>query len=131
MQDVASGWTAEDSILVLQAYHVDVVEVQKFSRFLIRLHIILCERPSHPGGIVVALIGVVDRQRQQSGTPVLCRDGCTQIRGKGSDPTMSRKIIADHCDSAGERGLRLQSCACARSPVTEYRARADHFQESV
>ena len=36
MQDMASGRTAEDSILVLQAHHVDIVEVQEFSGFLIR-----------------------------------------------------------------------------------------------
>jgi hypothetical protein len=36
MQNMASGRTAEDSILVLQAHHVDIVEVQKFSRNLIR-----------------------------------------------------------------------------------------------
>ena len=36
MQNMASGGTAEDSILVLQAHHVDIVEVQKLSRFFIR-----------------------------------------------------------------------------------------------
>src|SRR6266568_2185976 len=35
-RSLASGGTAEDSIFVLQAHHVNVVEVQKFSRFLIR-----------------------------------------------------------------------------------------------
>ena len=35
MQNVAPGRTAEDSILMLQAYHVDVVEVQKFGGSLI------------------------------------------------------------------------------------------------
>ena len=41
MQDMASGRAAEDSILMLQADHVDAVEVQKFSGFLIRLQIVL------------------------------------------------------------------------------------------
>ena len=75
MQNMASGGTAEDSILVLQAHHVDVVEVQKFSRFLIRLHVVLGERPSHSRGIVVTLLGVIDRERQESSSPVLCRNG--------------------------------------------------------
>ena len=48
MQNVAPGRAAEDSILVLQAHHVDVVEVQKISCFLIRLHVVLGKRPSHP-----------------------------------------------------------------------------------
>ena len=60
---MASGWATENSILVLQAYHVDVVEVQEFGGFLIRLHIVLRERPSHSIGIVVSFIGVVDRER--------------------------------------------------------------------
>ena len=35
MQNMASGRAAEDSIFVLQAHHVDIVEVQEFSCFLI------------------------------------------------------------------------------------------------
>src|SRR5580692_4702717 len=102
MQDMAAGWTAEDSILVLQANHVDVVEVQEFGGFLIRLHIVLRERPSDAIGIVVCLLGVVDRERHQSSGSAFRGYGCAQIRGKSSDPTMSRKIISDHCDSSGQ-----------------------------
>jgi hypothetical protein len=47
VQDVAPGWAAEDSILVLQAHHVDVVEIQEVGRFLIRPHVVLGKRPSH------------------------------------------------------------------------------------
>ena len=75
MQDMTTGWTAEDAILVLQRYHVNVVEVQEFSGFLIRLHIILSERPSHRGGIVVTFFGIVDRESQQSSSPVLRGNG--------------------------------------------------------
>src|ERR1700757_4605334 len=60
MQDMASGWTSEDSILVLQAHHIDVVEVQEFGGFLVRLHVVLCQRPSHSIGIVVSFLIVVD-----------------------------------------------------------------------
>jgi hypothetical protein len=63
---MASSRTAEDSILVLQAHHVDVVEVQERSRVLIRRDVILGKRPSHTIRIVVSFIGVVDRERQQS-----------------------------------------------------------------
>ena len=66
MQDMPSSRAAEDSKLVLQAHHVDVVEVQELSGLLIRFHIILCERPSHAIGIVVSFLDVVDRERQQS-----------------------------------------------------------------
>ena len=43
MQNMASGWAAEDSVLVLQTHHVDVVEVQEVSRFLVGLQVILGE----------------------------------------------------------------------------------------
>ena len=69
MQDMASGRTAEDSIFVLQAHHVDIVEVQEFRGFLIRRHVVLRQRPSHPRGIVVPLFRVVHRQRQQRAVP--------------------------------------------------------------
>src|SRR6476646_2252918 len=35
MQNLASSGTAEDPILVLQAHHVDIVEVQERSRFFV------------------------------------------------------------------------------------------------
>ena len=64
VQNMASGRAAEDSVLVLQAHHVDVVEVQEFSGFLIRLHLVLRKRPSHSCRIVVPLFCVVDWERQ-------------------------------------------------------------------
>src|SRR6201987_2936283 len=109
MQDMASGPTTEDSILALQAHHVDVVEVQECSRLLIGLHLVLSERPSHPGGIVVALIGVVDGERQESSTPVLRGDCAAQVCGEGSNSTLSWKIVPDYCNSTRQRGPRLQS----------------------
>ena len=105
VQDMASGRTAEDSILVLQAHHVDIVEVQKFSRFVIGPHVVLGERPSHPRGIVVPLFGVVDWEHQQSSRPVLCGNGAAQISGEGRDSTMSRKVVPDHRDSTRQGWL--------------------------
>src|ERR1035441_361105 len=110
MQNMASGVAAEDSILVLQAYHIDVVEVQEFSCVLVRLHLVLVERPPHPGGIIVAFLSVVDRERQQSSRSVFCGNGAAQVRGERGDSTMSGKIISDHCDSARQRWLRMKSC---------------------
>ena len=67
---MASGRAAENSILVLQADHVDIVEVQEFRGFLVGGHVILRQRPSHSRGIVVSLLRVIHRQRQQSGGAV-------------------------------------------------------------
>src|SRR5579862_4690445 len=112
MQNMASRRATEDSILVLQAHHVDVVEVQEFSSLLIRLDLILSQRPPHPGGIVIILIGVVDWKRQQSGTPVLCGYCAAQVCGEGSDSALSWKIVPDYCNSTRQRGPRLQSRCC-------------------
>src|ERR1700689_4188472 len=107
MQDVASGRAAEDSILVLQTHHVDIVKVQEFSRFLIRSQLVLSQRPSHPRGIVVTFFGVIDRERQQSSIPVLCGDCAAQVSGERSESTLPRKIISDNGDSTGQRWLRM------------------------
>jgi hypothetical protein len=84
---------------VLQAYHVNVVEIQECGAFLIRLHIVLTERPSDPGGIVIAFIGIVDRESQQSSSSVLGGNGATKIGGKRRDSAMSWKIIPDDRDT--------------------------------
>src|SRR5208337_2209753 len=99
MQNVASGRTAEDSIFVLQAHHVDVVEVQEFGCFLIRLHVVLSERTSHPLGIVISWFRVVHWQRQQARRSVLSGYGRAQIGGEGSNPTLPRKVITNYRDS--------------------------------
>src|ERR1039458_3396484 len=103
MQNMASGRTAEDTILVLQAHHVDIVEVQEFSRFLIGRQVVLGERPSHPCGIVISFFGVVDWEGQESGCPVLRRYGSAQVRSERSDSTLPRKIIPD------QKSTRLNS----------------------
>ena len=54
LQDMAPSGSAEDSILVLQADHVDIVEVQELSSFLIRPQVVLGERPSHPCRVVIS-----------------------------------------------------------------------------
>jgi hypothetical protein len=41
LKNMAPGWTAEDPILVLQAHHIDVVEVQELSCVRIRREIVL------------------------------------------------------------------------------------------
>src|SRR5208282_948845 len=108
MQNMASGVATEDSILVLQAHHVNVVEVQEFSRLLIRPDVVLGERPSHPCGVVISLFGVIDRQGQQSSGSVLSGYRRAQVGGKRGNSTLSRKIISDHRDPTGQRRLRFR-----------------------
>ena len=65
MEDVASRRTSEDPILVLQAHHVDVVEVQEFRRVLVGLHFVLGKRPAHTRRVVISLFGIVYGQGHQ------------------------------------------------------------------
>src|SRR5580658_575563 len=111
MQNMAAGLATEDSILMLQAHHVDIVEVQEFSRFLIGSCVVLGQGPSHSWGIVISLFRVVYRQGQQSSSSIFrgyCR---AQVGRECSNPTLSRKIISDHRDSSRQGWLRLQPWA--------------------
>src|ERR1700722_17493452 len=106
---MASRRAAKDSIFMLQANHVDVVEVQEFGGLLIGSWIVLSQRPSHPCRIVVSLFRIVYRQRHQSGSSILRGYGLAQVGGECGDATVPGKIIPDNRDSAGERQLRFQS----------------------
>src|SRR5271165_62774 len=108
MQNMASGRTAEDSVLVLQTNHVDIVEVQKLSRLLIRGQVILSKRPSHARRVFISFVGVINWERQQSSCTILCGNGCAQVGCERGYSALPRKIIADHGDSAGQRWLHLR-----------------------
>src|SRR5258708_7822500 len=99
---MASSRTTEDPILVLQAHHVNVVEVEEFCRLLIRPYVILGERPAHARRVVVSLVRVVHRERQQASIPILCGNGSAQVGRERGDSTMPRKVISDHPDSTGQ-----------------------------
>src|ERR1700746_125585 len=99
MQNMASGWPAKDSVLMLQADHIDVVEVQEPRGFLVRCDVVLRKRPPYPCRIVISLVGVVYRQGQQSRCSILRRYRAAQIRCERGDPTLSGKIVPNHGDS--------------------------------
>src|SRR5271165_914078 len=111
MQYVTSSRAAEDSVLVLEADHVDVVEVQEFRGIAIGLQVVLGKRPTYACGIVVALFGIVDRECQQSSCAVLRGDRAAKVGRKGGDSTLPRKIIPNHGDSTGQRWFGLQARA--------------------
>src|SRR4051794_40575876 len=100
MQDMAASWPSEDSILVLQADHIDIIEVKEFSGGLIRTQVILCQRPPNPRRIVISRFRIVHWQRQQSRTPVLGGDSPTQVGCEGGNSTLTRKIVANDGDPA-------------------------------
>src|SRR5258708_16177431 len=96
MQNMASRHTTEDPILVLQAHHVDVVEVEECCRLFIRSNVILGERPAHARRVVVPLVRVVHRERQQASIPILCGNGTPQLARKRGDSPMTLETIPDY-----------------------------------
>src|ERR1035441_4907907 len=106
MENVASGGSAENSILVLQTHHVDVVEIQERSRIPISLYVSLSQRPSNAIRIVVTLFRVVYRKRQQTSCSILRRDGRAQVGSKCGDAALSGKIVTDRSE---EHTSELQS----------------------
>jgi hypothetical protein len=97
---VAASGSAENSVLVLQADHVDIVEVQELSGLSIRFQLVLSERPSDARRIVISFFRVVYRERQQSSGTVLGGYGCAKVSGKRRNSTLSGQIVADDRDPA-------------------------------
>src|SRR5277367_2340929 len=108
---MAPGWTTEYSIFVLQAHHVDVIEIQKGSCFLIRPHVVLGERPPYWRRIVVSSVDVIYRKGQQPGRAKLRGNGAAQVGSERSDSAMPRQIIPNYCDPARQGCLGLRSGA--------------------
>src|SRR5437588_13047664 len=101
MQNMAAGWPSEDAVLVLQADHVDIVEIEEFSGGLIRTQVILCQRPPNPRRIGISRFRIVHGQRQQSRAPILGGDSPTQVGRESSNSTLAGKIVANDGDPAG------------------------------
>ena len=129
MQDMTSRRPAENPILVLQAHHVDIVEVQELRRVPIRCQVILRQRPAHARGIVIPFGCVVHRKRQQSRRTVLSGDRSAQVRRKRRDPTLPRKIVPDHRNPTRQGWLRLRSWA-SDWILRDLGTRRDYFQDS-
>jgi hypothetical protein len=72
--------------------------------------VVLGEFESHSGGIVVALVGIINRQRQQLRSAVFCMQGIAQVGCERRDSTASRKVISYDGDSIGERRVRRYRC---------------------
>jgi len=130
VQNVASGGTTEDSVLVLQTHHVDVVEVQECCGVLIRLDVVLGEGPTNARRVVISLVRIVHREGEEASIPILRRNCAAQVGGERSDSAMTGKIIPDDRDPTGQGWLRVRSrpgYAFFRNDGT----RADNFQKGL
>ena len=95
LENMASSRAAKDSILVLQADHVDIVKVQEFRRSLIGGHIVLGERPTHACGIVVIHFPCRSPAVPSTGPYRIRRLWLRlQVGGEGSNST---SVVEDSC----------------------------------
>ena len=108
-QNVTARRTAEDSVLVLQAYQIEICEIQKVSRLLIRRQIVLLKGESHPRRVCIPRFRIVDRHREQSCRSILRRNCFAQISGKGGDPALPGKIVANNGDPARQPSARARA----------------------
>ncbi len=112
LQDMPAGNAAKDSIFVLEADQIDVAEIEKVRGLPVGSLTVLGQLEPHPDRIVVTLLRIVNRERQQLRRTVFRVYGVAQVGCKRRDSTTPRKIIPHDCDSIGERWARWRWCRC-------------------
>ncbi len=114
LEDVRAGRSAENSVFVLQAYQINVAEIQEIRGLAIRNQLILGKLEAHAGGIGVTLWRIVHRQRQQFRGAIFSVNRVAQIRCKRGDSTPPRKIVPDDGDPAWQQRAADESAWGAR-----------------
>ncbi len=99
-QNVTARRAAKDSILVLQAYQIEVREIEKVSRLFVGGQIVLRKGEPYPRRVGIPRFRVIDRNREQLGRATLSGDRVAQVGSKSGDPTLPRKIVANNGNPA-------------------------------
>ena len=108
-QNMTARRTAKNSILVLQAYQIEIGEIQKLGSLLIRRQIVLRERESYPLWVGIPGFRIVHRHGEQPCRATLSGNRFAQISGKSSNSALARKIVAHDGDAAREPRCRLRA----------------------
>src|SRR5436190_7919768 len=108
-QDVTTSGPSEDSVFVLQAYQIEIREIQEVSRLLIRCQIILLKGESHPRRVCIAQFRVIHWDCEQSCRSILRGNCLAQVSGKGGDPALPGKVVANYGDPAWQPGPRARA----------------------
>jgi hypothetical protein len=96
LQDVISGFAAENSKLMLQADQIDVAGVQVFGGSSVGREVAFADLKSNPAGVRVGGVAVIDRYHRDLGGSVFSGDGVAQICRKSRNSTLPGKVIANH-----------------------------------
>ena len=100
------------------ANHVDIVEVKKFSCILVRLQLVLRQRPAHARRVNVPRFDIVNRHRQQPGCTVFRAERLAQIRRKCRNSALAGQMIPDYRNSAWQRRFGLHRHGCCGLAVS-------------
>src|SRR5512146_1902400 len=95
-QDVATGRTTKNAVLMLKRNEVNVAEIQEIGSIFIGGGVSLGEFESNSRRIAVVRSRIVDWYRQQLSTSVLGADGVAQVCRKGCNSALPREVISDH-----------------------------------
>jgi hypothetical protein len=94
-QEVAAGRSTVDAKLVLDRDDLDVVYVQEVSCATIRIELLFVDLKSYSSRIVIAFRAIINRAHDALTFRELRGDGFADIGGKGSNPALTRKMIAN------------------------------------
>jgi hypothetical protein len=99
INDVTAGLPTENSVFVLKGDDVETCIVQNVGTLSIFVDHLFANLKAHRRGIVIATTGV--RHGDDTGFQIRARhrDRPMKIMGKGSDSTMTRKVIANECNT--------------------------------
>jgi hypothetical protein len=111
---VGAGWSAENSVLVLQTNQIDVAKIQKIRSLSIRSQAVFGKLESNSCGVAVAFFRIVDRQRQELSSPVFRVNGVTQVSRECRDPTLTGKVVPDNSNPARQDWPGMCETGCGR-----------------
>src|SRR5690242_6662979 len=99
-QDVSARGSAKNAVFVLQAYEVNVAEIQEIRCLAVGSNLILGKFEPDPGRVGVAFWGIVDGKREEFGGAEFRVDRVAQVGREGGDTALPRKVVADDGDAA-------------------------------
>jgi hypothetical protein len=111
---VGAGWSAENSVLVLQAHQIDIAKIQEICSLPIRSQVSFAQLESHSRRVTVALFCVVDRQREQLCGTEFSVNCVTQVCRECRDTTLPGKVVPDNGNPARQHWPWMCKVGCGR-----------------
>ena len=95
---MTTGGASENAELVLQAYDVDVADIEEVGGAQVGRQVLLLNLKANHLGVFVATRNIVDRHCEALALGMGAGDGGQQVGGEGSDAAFARQVVADESD---------------------------------